>query len=83
MLPQKANDKTTAFCVCDKAVLGLNQNGAVIVGTTCPHFEEPYILFEAGAILKAVERSLVCTLLIGIEPSDVTGPRASAGNEND
>lgn len=36
----------------------------------------PYILFEAGALSKTVEKSFVRTLLIGMEPSDVSGPLA-------
>lgn len=36
----------------------------------------PWILFEAGAVAKGVETSRICTLLIDIEPTDVTGPLA-------
>jgi hypothetical protein len=37
--------------------------------------EAPWLLFEAGALAKSVERSKVCPLLFGgLEPTDVKGP---------
>jgi hypothetical protein len=36
----------------------------------------PWILFEAGAISKTVEKTHVCTLLVDLNPSDVTDPLA-------
>lgn len=47
---------------------------AGIVCLTPNNLNAPYILFEAGAISKTVGKSRVCPLLIGMEPSDVTGP---------
>jgi len=50
----------------------------VKVGITCltsENLKHPWILFEAGAISKAIERTRVCTLLIGeIKPQDVAPP---------
>jgi hypothetical protein len=51
----------------------------VKVGITCltsENLQRPWILFEAGAISKAIgERTRVCTLLIGeIKPQDVAPP---------
>jgi hypothetical protein len=49
---------------------------AGIICLTPNNLKEPYVLFESGAILKAVDKPFVCTLLIGLEPSDVSGPLA-------
>ncbi|HSY92351.1 MAG TPA: TIR domain-containing protein [Candidatus Binatus sp.] len=49
---------------------------AGIVCLTPNNLTAPYILFEAGALSKSVEKTYVCTLLIGMEPSDVSGPLA-------
>lgn len=48
-------------------------------GITClttENLTSPWILFEAGALSKAIDSSRVCTLLIGLSPSDVQGPLA-------
>lgn len=40
--------------------------------------DAPWLLFEAGALAKNLERSKVCPLLFGgIEPTDVKGPSSS------
>jgi TIR domain len=49
---------------------------AGIICLTPSNLTAPWILFEAGALSKTVERTQVCTLLIGLEPSDVTDPLA-------
>ncbi|SRR5713101_541489 len=49
---------------------------AGIICLTPNNLTAPYILFEAGALSKTVEKPFVCTLLIGMEPSDVSGPLA-------
>ncbi|MGB9199026.1 MAG: toll/interleukin-1 receptor domain-containing protein [Terriglobales bacterium] len=49
---------------------------AGIICLTPNNLTAPYILFESGAISKTVDKPFVCTLLIGIEPSDVSGPLA-------
>ena len=37
--------------------------------------EAPWLLFEAGALSKNLDRSKVCPLLFGdIEPTDIKGP---------
>jgi hypothetical protein len=43
---------------------------------TTENLTAPWILFEAGALSKAIDSSRVCTLLIGLSPSDVQGPLA-------
>ncbi len=49
------------------------------VGITCltpENLVEPWILFEAGAISKAVEHTFVCSYLFDLEPSQVKDPLA-------
>lgn len=48
-----------------------------IICLTQDNMEKPWILFEAGALSKITNKSFVCTLLFGIEPTDVTGPLLS------
>ncbi|HEL3157363.1 TPA: toll/interleukin-1 receptor domain-containing protein [Stenotrophomonas maltophilia] len=48
-----------------------------IIFLTKENLEKPWILFEAGALSKSIEKSRVCTLLFDVEPSDVKGPLTS------
>ena len=45
-----------------------------IICLTKENIESPWIMFEAGALSKNLEKSKVCPLLFGIEPSDIKGP---------
>src|SRR4051794_19228421 len=45
-----------------------------IICLTPANLQAPWIYFEAGALSKAVERARVSPLLLGLKPSDVTGP---------
>lgn len=50
------------------------------VGVIClssDNLEKPWILFEAGALSKSIDKSRVCTLLFNLEPADVKGPLTS------
>lgn len=49
---------------------------AGIICLTPNNLTAPYILFESGALSRTVEKPFVCTLLIAMEPSDVSGPLA-------
>jgi hypothetical protein len=49
---------------------------AGIICLTPNNLTAPWILFEAGALSKTLENTFVCPLLVGLEPSDVTGPLA-------
>lgn len=51
-----------------------SQTGIICI--TPENVNEPWILFEAGAVAKGVEANRVCTLLIGISPTDIKGPLA-------
>ena len=45
-----------------------------IICLTKENLESPWIMFEAGALSKNLEKSKVCPLLFGIDPSDIKGP---------
>jgi hypothetical protein len=48
-----------------------------IICLTPDNISEPWILFEAGALSKTLDkRTLVCTYLLGMNPADLTGPLA-------
>jgi DNA-binding CsgD family transcriptional regulator len=49
---------------------------AGIICLTPSNLASPWVLFEAGAISKTLSNTFVCTLLVGLEPSDVSGPLA-------
>ncbi len=41
---------------------------------TQENFNNPWILFEAGALSKIVDNSHVCPVLFGFEPTEIVGP---------
>lgn len=45
-----------------------------IICLTKDNLNSPWIMFEAGALSKNIDKSKVCPLLFGIEPSDIQGP---------
>ncbi len=49
---------------------------AGIICLTPSNFHSDWVLFEAGALSKTVSNTYVCTLFIGLEPSDIKGPLA-------
>lgn len=52
----------------------LTKSTAGIICITAENLEAPWLHFEAGALSKAVERSLVCPYLIGLRPNELRGP---------
>jgi hypothetical protein len=54
----------------------LQKQSVAIVCVTPESSSSPWLLFEAGALSKALEMSWVCPVLLGIEPSEVKGPLA-------
>ncbi len=56
--------------------LGLSESKVGILCVTPENVTAPWLLFEAGALSKVIAESLVCPLLIDIEPTDITGPLA-------
>jgi hypothetical protein len=47
-----------------------------IIVLTLENREKPWISFEAGALAKGLSTNRVCTFLVDLRPSDVTGPLA-------
>lgn len=45
-----------------------------IICLTRDNLSSPWIMFEAGALSKNIDKSKMCPLLFGIEPSDIQGP---------
>lgn len=45
-----------------------------IICLTKENLEAPWIMFEAGALSKNIDKSKVCPILFGIEPTDIQGP---------
>jgi TIR domain len=52
--------------------LGQSQIG--IIAMTEDNLTSPWIMFEAGAISKVVDESLVCPIVFGIKTTDLVGP---------
>ncbi|MBH0066378.1 TIR domain-containing protein [Psychrobacter sp. SZ93C1] len=52
----------------------LNNSTAGIFCVTRENLNSQWLMFEAGAISKKVDQSLVCPILIGLDNSDINGP---------
>ena len=52
----------------------LEQSDLGLICLTRDNLEAPWILFESGALSKALHRAHVCPYLFRIEPSDLQGP---------
>ncbi len=52
----------------------LDESKVGIICLTKDNLESPWIMFEAGALSKNIDKSKVCPLLFGIEPTDIKGP---------
>lgn len=55
----------------------LESSNIGVICLTRDNTEKPWILFEAGALSKTLEKSRVCTLLFDVDPTDVKGPLTS------
>ncbi len=55
----------------------LETSNVGIICLTQDNTEKPWILFEAGALSKSIDKARVCTLLFNIETADVKGPLTS------
>lgn len=53
---------------------GLKESRAGVVCLTKDSLTSPWLLFEAGAISKAIEKTLVCPYLLDVEPGELPGP---------
>jgi hypothetical protein len=54
--------------------LQLEEARVGIICLTADNLEAPWILFEAGALSKTIEKTFVCPFLFDVEPSDLKGP---------
>jgi TIR domain len=52
----------------------LEASNFCIIVLTRESLDSKWIMFEAGAISKSIERARLCTVLFGIGPTDVQGP---------
>jgi hypothetical protein len=52
----------------------LDQTRIAIICLTAENLHSPWLLFEAGAISRSIEKTLVCPYLIDVETSELTGP---------
>jgi len=55
----------------------LESSNIGVICLTRDNTEKPWILFEAGALSKSIDKGRVCTLLFDLEPADVKGPLTS------
>lgn len=53
-----------------------------IICLTMENKERPWILFEAGALAKGLTTNRVCTLLIDLQPADITPPLSQFNHTN-
>lgn len=52
----------------------LAESSIGIICLTRDNLEAPWLMFEAGALAKNLDRARVCPLLFGLEPTDIKGP---------
>lgn len=52
----------------------LEESSIGIICLTSDNLEAPWIMFEAGALSKKMDKSKVCPILFGPDPSDIKGP---------
>lgn len=60
----------------DHVAARLKTSDIGIICLTPGNLRSEWLLFEAGALSKAIETAYVCPLLIDLEPSDISGPLA-------
>ena len=54
----------------------LDQSNVGIICLTPENIERPWVLFEAGALSKSLDKGRACTLLFDVDPADFSGPLA-------
>lgn len=72
----------------DSEIAGqLGQSNVGIICLTRENVNAPWILFEAGALAKAIDESFVCPYLLDLKPTELKGPFAqfqvTVANEED
>lgn len=52
----------------------LDESKVGVICLTKDNLSSPWIMFEAGALSKNIDKSKVCPILFGVDPSDIQGP---------
>jgi len=52
----------------------LDDSKVGIICLTADNLDSSWIMFEAGALSKNIDKSKVCPILFGVDPSDIKGP---------
>ncbi len=52
----------------------LEESNVCIIALTRESLGSSWVMFEAGAISRSVDKARVCAILFGIEPTDIQGP---------
>lgn len=52
----------------------LDESKLGLICLTRDNLQSPWIMFESGALSKNIDKSKVCPILFGVEPSDIKGP---------
>lgn len=52
----------------------LESSSVGLICLTKDNLSAPWLMFEAGALSKSLEKSRVCPMLFGVDPSDLAGP---------
>jgi hypothetical protein len=65
----------------------LEESRVGILCITQENLEAPWVLFEAGALAKALDKTFVCPYLLDVRPTDLKGPlvqfQSTMANEED
>ena len=59
-----------------EVALELQESKVGILCVTRENLTAPWLMFEAGALAKSLDQSRVIPLLVGVEPTDLSGPLA-------
>lgn len=54
----------------------LEESRVGLISLTSENLGSPWLMFEAGALSKSLDKSRVCPILFGLEPTDLKGPLA-------
>jgi len=60
----------------------LSETHVGIICLTRENYQRPWILFEAGALSKDLDNSKLCSVLFGMDNSDLEGPLTTFQNTN-
>ncbi|MBC9070659.1 toll/interleukin-1 receptor domain-containing protein [Thauera sp. CAU 1555] len=52
----------------------LEESSIGLICLTDDNLQAPWLMFEAGALSKSMDKARVCPMLFGVEPTDLAGP---------